>query len=103
MRKLMLVAAMALAVSACTKEQQDDAFAIACQAVPTADAMFQVYVQTGKVSADVIRNEQLAVQSAQAACNGPRPSDVKSAAAYVQRIVTALIQATATARKQAGG
>lgn len=85
----------------CTSEQQDDAFDIACQSIPTADALFQVYVATGKVSDKVINDERLAVQAAQAACNGPRPKDPKTAAAYVQRIATAILNAVAAARKQA--
>lgn len=103
MKVIGLVLVSALALASCTSDQLDDGFAIACAAVPTADAGFQIYVGTGKVSAKVINDEKLAVQAAAAACNGPRPADVKTAISYVQRITTQILQAMATAKQQAGG
>lgn len=101
MKKNFAIALLLLA-TACTPGQLDDGFAIACASVPTADAAFQGYASTGKVSASVINDEKLAVQAAAAACNGPRPADVKTAIAYVQRIATRVLQAIATAKQQAG-
>ncbi len=101
MKKIALLLAL-LALPACSAQQQDDAFAIACASIPTADALFQTYAATGKVGAKIIADEALAVQAAQAACNGPRPTNVKTAIAYVQRIATQILQAIATAKQQAG-
>lgn len=101
-RSLLLVAGLALAVAACTDAQKDDTFAIVCGSVPVADALFQNYASTGKVSAKVMNAEKLAVDGAQGACNGPRPADTRTAVAAVQRALTAIANATNTARAQAG-
>lgn len=102
MKRLLLIPALLVAVAACTPGELDDGFAIACQSVPLADAGFQLYASTGKVKASVIAIEKQAVAAAQGVCTGPRPADTKTAVAAVQRAVTAIINATAQARAQAG-
>lgn len=98
-----LAVCSALAVGACTPQQQDDSFAIACTAVPLADAGFQLYAASGKVSQSVIDIERSAVVGAQAVCNGPRPADVKSSIAAISRALSAIASATARARVEATG
>lgn len=97
-----IIAVIALTLASCTTAEKDDAFFIACASIPAADALFQSYVASGKVSAAVIENERTAVAAAQAACNGPRPSDSKTAALYVQRIMTSVLSSIAQAKRQAG-
>lgn len=103
MRNVLLAAAAlgCLVVTACTEAQKDDAFAIACTAVSTADAGFQLYASTGKVRDSIIEAERAAVVGALAVCDGPRPADVKSALAAVNRALAAIANATAQARQTA--
>ena len=103
MRKIMLAAAVlgCALVAGCTEEQKDDAFAIACTAVSTADAGFQLYASTGKVRDSVIEGEKAAVVAAQAICDGPRPVDVKTALAAVNNALAAISVATSQAREAA--
>lgn len=97
-----LVAVALLAITACTEAQKDDTFAIICGSVPVADALFQNYAGTGKVSAKVMSAEKVAVDGAQGVCDGPRPADTRTAIAAVQRALTAIANATSAARAQAG-
>lgn len=103
MRKIMLAAAAlgCLLVTACTEAQKDDTFAIACTAVSTADAGFQLYASTDKVRDSIIQAEKAAVIGAQAVCDGPRPTDVKGALAAVNKALAAIANATAQARQAA--
>lgn len=103
MHKSILVGAAlscALAVAACTEAQKDDTFAVACAAVSAADTGFQIYAGTGKVRDSVVAAEQDAVAAAQATCDGPRPTDAKTALAAVNRALKAIANATASARTQ---
>lgn len=110
MRKLMLVAALALApvLGGCgvtggiLPSNPDDQFALACTAINTADVGFQLYASTGRVSASVIEAEATAVAAARGICDGPRPADAKSALAAINRALAAVAAQTAAARKQAG-
>lgn len=97
------IAAMALlaAMTGCSTTERDNAFDIACASIPTADAMFQVYAGTGKVSQSIIDGERQAIAVAQTVCNGPRPADVKSSLAAVNRAATAILGYIAQAKKQA--
>lgn len=97
-----LVAVALLVLPACSARDMDNAFAGLCNAVPIADAGFQYYASTGKVSASVIRSEARAVAAAQAVCNGPRPTNVQSAMAAVRAAIVAIAAETAKARAQAG-
>lgn len=90
-----------LALAACTSADRDDTYAIACSSIPTADALFQVYAGTGKVSASLVADEQAAIAGAQAICSGPRPANVKSALAAVNRAATAILGYIAKAKTQA--
>lgn len=92
-----------LAFGACTPQQQDDTYAIVCASIPVADQAFQIYAASGRVSANVIANEQLAVAAAQSVCNGPRPADTRTAVAAVQRAMSSILASTKAARTQAGG
>lgn len=104
MNNVLRAAAMAsaIALSACTTAEKDDSFAVACASVSVADAGFQLYAATGRVSAKTIEKERVAVAAAQAVCSGPRPADVRTSMAAVQRALTAIIEATRQARVQAG-
>lgn len=102
MRNLLLASAIAFPVLACTPQQQDDTYAIVCASVSVADSGFQIYAAGGKVSAKVMTAEHNAVVAAQAVCSGPRPADVATAIAAVQRALTAIANATAQARAQMG-
>jgi hypothetical protein len=99
-KKLALIGALllGLGVSAC---DLDDGFAIACTAVSTADAGFQIYASTGKVSLSTIKTERKAVAAAQAVCSGPRPQNVQEALAAVNRALAAIATATRKARSEA--
>lgn len=102
MRRLLIAAATALTLAGCTTAQKDDTFAIVCAGVSTADIGFQLYANSGKVSAQIVRNEARAVAAAQAVCNGPRPDNVAQALAAVQRALTSIADATKQARVQVG-
>lgn len=99
MRKFIL-ALLAMPLVACTEAQKDDAFFVACASVPTADALFQTYVATGRVKQNVIDAEHAAIAAAQVACAGPRPSDSRTTAAYVQRVMATVLVQIAIAKKQ---
>lgn len=98
---LIIAAGIVLFLAACTTTERDNAFDIACASIPTADAMFQVYAVTGKVSQSVIDGERQAIAAAQSVCNGPRPTDVKTSLAAVNRAATAILNYIAVAKKQA--
>lgn len=98
---LLVALGMLLSAAACTPQQQDDAFGVACVGVATADAGFQVYAATSKVSTSVLRDETLAVAAAQAICSGPRPADVASSLSALRRALSAIAAATTRARAQA--
>lgn len=100
MKKLALVGAMVVGLLGCTPQQLDDTFAIACTAVSTADAGFQIYATTGKVSASTIERERKAVLAAQTVCSGPRPQNVQQALAAVNQALAAIATATAAARAE---
>lgn len=102
MMRPILLALFCAVTAACTTTEKDDAFFIACASIPTADALFQTYAASGKVSADVIRKKEIAVAAAQSICDGPRPTDTRAAALAVQRAMTAVLTVIATAKKQAG-
>lgn len=102
MRKVSIFAALScvLAVAACTEAQKDDTFAVVCSSVSAADAGFQIYASTGRVATKVMQDEAAAVDAAQAVCSGPRPSDTRSVLVAVQRALTAIANATKSARAQ---
>lgn len=102
MRKFILVLplALGLGLGACTTQQSDDTYAVACSAVSLADAGFQIYASTGKVSQSIMDNERLAVVGAQAICDGPRPTNTATSLAAVTRALTAIATATSKARTQ---
>ncbi len=103
MNRIILIVALALGLAACEKSQIDTTFAIACAALPQADAVFQTYASTGRVSPAVIRNEQAAIAAGQAICNGPPPTNVKDALASVRRVMDAVLKSIATAKAQSQG
>lgn len=109
MKTIALILLAALALAGCTTAQIDQGKAIArtsidvvCTSYPAADYAFQRYAATGKVSASVIGSERQAVAALAAICADP-PSDTRTAIASASRVLTALLNASETARKQAGG
>lgn len=100
--RMITIAAALTALAACTEAQKDDTFAIACASVSAADTGFQIYAASGKVRDSVTIPERDAVAAAQAVCDGPRPADVKTALAAVNRALKAIADATAKARVQVG-
>lgn len=109
MRNILIVAALALSLAGCTTAQIDQGKAIArasidavCTSYPAADIAFEQVAATGRVSADVINKKRSASAALAAICADP-PKDTKTAIASASRVLTALLQAAAEARRQAGG
>ena len=109
MKRLFIICTVALSLAGCTTAQIDQGKAIArasidvvCSSYPAADFAFQQVAATGRVSAKVVNSERSAVAALAAICADP-PSDTKTAIASAGRVFTALLNAAADARKQAGG
>jgi hypothetical protein len=106
--KLAILAVAGLALAGCTTAQIDQGKALArtsidivCTAYPPADFAFQQYAATGRVPVKTINAERAAVAALAAICADP-PRDTATAIASASRVFTALLNASAEARRAAG-